>query len=205
MPATGPPYGVRRFPARPCGGFRARSSVGEHSPYKRGVAGSKPAAPTNPYTTTVVALRGLPCEALSRSENTRLRVSSNRPYGGGWYRRITPKAPKCSPLSPLLLPRASESPPYRSSRASAHRRRKSGEHSMEVMAWSVSAETCPKTSAPSSPGSTSSRWRSRSPKKVTEHDSDLHGRGSVVRRLAVNPHACPILGGTAPGLVDSRG
>ena len=26
---------------------RARSSVGEHSPYKRGVAGSKPAAPTN--------------------------------------------------------------------------------------------------------------------------------------------------------------
>jgi hypothetical protein len=43
----------------PC---RARSSVGEHSPYKRGVAGSKPAAPTTvhvgtPSTSNIVAVR----------------------------------------------------------------------------------------------------------------------------------------------------
>src|SRR4051812_36711732 len=33
-------------PLRP--GIGARSSVGEHPPYKRGVAGSKPAVPTSP-------------------------------------------------------------------------------------------------------------------------------------------------------------
>lgn len=37
-------------PARPSG--RARSSVEEHSPYKRGVAGSNPAAPTSLHVLT---------------------------------------------------------------------------------------------------------------------------------------------------------